>query len=38
VLFAALLARFATIEPAGPALRRPGISLRGVESLPLHLR
>jgi cytochrome P450 len=38
VVFRALLGRFPSVEPAGPAVRRGGISLRGVESVPLELR
>lgn len=30
--FRALLDRFSSVEPAGPAVRRGGISLRGVEA------
>jgi cytochrome P450 len=37
VAFPALLARFASIELAGPAVRRPSLSLRGFLQLPLAL-
>jgi cytochrome P450 len=37
LVFAGLLRRFARLDLAGEPRRRPGLALRGLESLPLRL-
>jgi cytochrome P450 len=36
LVFAGLIERFATIEPAGGPVRNPGLAIRGFESLPVR--
>jgi cytochrome P450 len=36
LVFAGLVERFATVEPAGEPVRNPGLAIRGLESLPVR--
>jgi cytochrome P450 len=36
LVFAGLVERFATVEPAGEPVRNPGLAIRGFESLPVR--
>ncbi|MGH9024326.1 MAG: cytochrome P450 [Acidimicrobiia bacterium] len=38
LVFDGLVRRFATVEPAGEPVRRPGLFIRGLESLPVRVR